>query len=119
MLRRRPDALQLKPAYPGASISSAVFLDDGRLALTMALPSQAGNAGNGMLDEAWIFDPARGSLVPFTTPSNPQAARVVVTAFGRRNGRGGGRCKAGARLHAMSRGLVPAAPSSIADTPCK
>ena len=63
----------------GASISSAVFLDDGRLALTMALPSQAGNAGNGMLDEAWIFDPARGSLVPFTTPSNPQAARVVVS----------------------------------------
>jgi len=59
-----------------------VFLDDGRLALTMALPSQAGNAGNGMLDEAWIFDPARGSLVPFTTPSNPQAARVVVSPDG-------------------------------------
>src|SRR6266705_643850 len=59
--QRRPDALQLRPAYPGGGISSAVFLDDGRIALTMAVPSQAGHAGSGVYNEAWIFDPGRGA----------------------------------------------------------
>src|SRR5262249_24070391 len=32
MFERRPDAVQLKPAYPGATINDATFLDDGRVA---------------------------------------------------------------------------------------
>jgi hypothetical protein len=35
MLALRPEAVQLKPAYPGASINDATFLDDGRVALAM------------------------------------------------------------------------------------
>ncbi len=83
MFERRPTAVQLKPAYPGASIGAATFLDDGRLALAMALPGQAGDgntSGTGILNEAWIFDPVSGSLVPFTTPSsNPRAAILAVS----------------------------------------
>jgi hypothetical protein len=88
MFERRPDAVQLKPAYPGATINDATFLDDGRLALTMGLPGQAAdrsNSGGGILNEAWIFDPASGLLAPFTTPSsNPHAAILVVSPDGNR-----------------------------------
>lgn len=80
MWRRRPVAMQLKPAYPGASISSAAFLADGRLALSMAVPGRAGNPWDRMLAESWIFDPTSGSLVPFIAkPSNPRAAIVSVS----------------------------------------
>jgi hypothetical protein len=86
MFERRPDALQLKPVYPGAAVNGATFLDDGRLAVTMGLPSTAAGPGNsqrGMLNEAWILDPVRGSLVPFATTSNPRAQIVVVSPDGR------------------------------------
>ena len=33
MWRRRPDAMQLRPTYPGASVSDVKFLADGRLTL--------------------------------------------------------------------------------------
>jgi len=33
MWRRRPDAVQLRPTHPGASVSDVKFLADGRLAL--------------------------------------------------------------------------------------
>jgi PEGA domain len=80
MWRRRPDAMQLKPAYPGASISGAGFLADGRLALSMAMADQTTNPDHHTLSEAWIFDPTSGKLVPFTpSPSNPRAAIVLVS----------------------------------------
>lgn len=83
MFERRPTAVQLKPAYPGASLGAATFLDDGRLALAMELPGRAGDGNtsdSGILNEAWIFDPVSGSLVPFTTPSgNPHAAILAVS----------------------------------------
>ena len=81
MFERAPDAVQLKPAYPGAMINSATFLDDGRVALAMGLPGQA---GNGMVNEPWIFDPASGTLAPFAPRANPRAAMVVVSPDGNR-----------------------------------
>jgi hypothetical protein len=81
MFERRPDAVQLKPAYPGASINGATFLDDGRVALLMGLPSQA---GDGLVNEAWIFDPASGTLTPFAASANPRASIVVVSPDGHR-----------------------------------
>jgi hypothetical protein len=81
MFERRPDAVQLKPAYPGASINAATFLDDGRVALAMGLPGQA---GDGMINEAWIFDPASGTLTPFAASGNPRAGIVVASPDGDR-----------------------------------
>ena len=84
MWRRRPDAVQLRPTYPGASISDAAFLADGRLALSMALPAQTGGLTGGVLREAWIFDPASGRLQPFdTTGAGPRAAMLAVSPDGR------------------------------------
>ncbi len=82
MWRRRPDAMPLKPAYPGASIRGAAFLADGRLTLAMALPGPAGNQADGMMNEAWILDPTSGSLIPFKARSNPRAAIVAVSPDG-------------------------------------
>jgi hypothetical protein len=73
--------VQLKPAYQGASINAATFLDDGRVALAMGLPGQA---GDGMVKEAWIFDPATGTLTPFPSSANPRAGIVVVSPDGHR-----------------------------------
>ena len=70
MFARRPDAVQVKPAYPGASVNGASFLDDGRVALAMGLPAQA---GDGMVNQAWVFDPATGTLTPFAVSGNPRA----------------------------------------------
>src|SRR5882724_8494369 len=69
MFERRPGAVQLKPAYPGASINGATFLDDGRVALAMGL---LGQAGDGTVNEAWLFDPTTGTLVPFAASANPR-----------------------------------------------
>jgi hypothetical protein len=76
MFALRPEAMQLKPAYPGASINDATFLNDGRVALAMGPPAQA---GDGMLNEAWMFDPASGILSPFSARANPRAPIVVVS----------------------------------------
>jgi hypothetical protein len=88
MFERRPDAVQLKAACPGATINDAMFLDDGRVALAMGLPGQARDVSNslrGMLNEAWIFDPGSGLLAPFATASsNPHAAIVAVSPDGSR-----------------------------------
>jgi hypothetical protein len=84
MWLRRPDAMQLKPAYPGASISNASFLADGRLSLSMAVPVAGGNAANRPLAEAWILDPVTGSLAPFAAASNPRAPIIVISPDGKR-----------------------------------
>jgi hypothetical protein len=79
----RPTAVQLRPAYPGASISDAAFLTDGRLSLSMALPGQTANPDVGML-ESWIFDPDTGSLKPLMeSGSSRRAAVLSVSPNGR------------------------------------
>jgi hypothetical protein len=83
MWRRQPDALQLRPTYPGASISDAAFLADGRLALSMALPVQAGGLGGRVLHEEWIFDPNNGSFQPFDAAGAIRASVLVVSPDGR------------------------------------
>jgi hypothetical protein len=83
MFFRRPDAMQLKPAYPGASINSASFLADGRLSLSMAVPVATGNAAR-PLTEVWILDPVTGSLAPFNAASNPRAPIIVASPDGNR-----------------------------------
>lgn len=47
---RQASALRLRPTYPGATIASAAFLADGRVTLTVALPSTDER-------QAWLFDP--------------------------------------------------------------
>ena len=83
MWLRRPTAMLLKPAYPGASIADVAFLEDGRLGLSMA--SAIGSAGGGehSFREPWIFDPTRGSLAEFTTlrPSL-RTAKVAISPDG-------------------------------------
>jgi hypothetical protein len=74
-LWRRPPATLLKPAYPGANISGATFLGDGRVAMTMAVPNPNGRRPS----EAWILNPATGRLDPV---SSERAAIVVVSPDG-------------------------------------
>ncbi len=84
MWQRHPDAVQLRPAYPGASISDVAFLADGRLALTMVMPGQVGSAAASTLREPWIFDPASGSLDPFKGEAiDARAAALAVSPDGR------------------------------------
>lgn len=84
MWRRHPDAVQLRPAYPGASMSDAAFLADGRLALTMVMPGQIGSAVASTLREPWIFDPASGSLDPFKGQAiDARTAALAVSPDGR------------------------------------
>ncbi len=74
--RRRPATVQLRPAYPGASISDVSFLADGRLSLSMSLPGQAANPDVAML-EAWIFDPDTGGLKPLVESGSSTRATVL------------------------------------------
>jgi len=83
MWLRRPTAVQLRPAYPGASIADAAFLADGRLALSLAVPSQAGSAAGGILREPWLFDPTTGSLSPFVADTSARAAVLSISPDGR------------------------------------
>ena len=83
MWLRRPTAIQLRPAYPGANIADATFLADGQLALSMALPAQAGNAASGTLREPWLVDPTTGGVTPFSAAANVRAAVVSVSPDGR------------------------------------
>ena len=79
MLLRRPEAMLLKPAYPGANISRATFLADGRVAMTMAVPSLSANGNGRRVNEAWILDPATGKLDPISTV---RAAMIAVSPDG-------------------------------------
>jgi hypothetical protein len=79
MWLRRPTAIQLRPAYPGASIAGATFLADGQLALSMALPAQAGNAAGGTLREPWLVDPTTGGVTRFPADASVRAAVISVS----------------------------------------
>jgi hypothetical protein len=82
--RRRPDAVQLRPAYPGASVADAIFLADGRVAVALSLPGEGAGGGSGANREAWIFDPAAGTLDPFAEGANHRARVLTVSPDGRR-----------------------------------
>jgi hypothetical protein len=78
-----PTSTLLKPAYPGASIASAAFLDDGRLALQVAVPAASTNANERAVVEPWVYDPRDGSLIRLTTQdSGIRAASVSISPDG-------------------------------------
>jgi PEGA domain len=83
MWLRRPNAVQLRPAFPGASLTDARFLNDGRLALSMAVPDATTTSTQAALREPWMFDPATGNLNPFVmNATRPRAALVSVSPDG-------------------------------------
>ncbi len=66
---RQPRLTHLRPTYPGASVATAAFGRDGRLALVIALPSGG--------REAWLLDPASGTLTRIG-PTGQWAALAVA-----------------------------------------
>ncbi|MGI9148741.1 MAG: PEGA domain-containing protein [Chloroflexota bacterium] len=82
MWLRRPTAIQLRPAYPGANIADAAFLSDGHLALSMALPTQAGSTESTTLREPWLVDPTTGGVNPFAAAANVRAVVISVSPDG-------------------------------------
>ena len=78
-----PTSTLLKPAYPGATIGGAAFLDDGRLALQMAVPAASTNANERAVVEPWVYDPRDGSLTRLTTQTTSiRAANVSISPDG-------------------------------------
>jgi hypothetical protein len=76
---REPQLTHLRPTYPGASIAAASFVSDGRIGVLIELP--AGGR------EAWLLDPAAGSLERVGPAGQwaalalaPDAARVAYLA---------------------------------------
>jgi hypothetical protein len=85
MWLREPTAMLLKPAYPGASITDASFLADGRLALSVSRPSLDTNSGQRSPQDPWIYDPVRGTLEEFATQrSDSFPAGVSISPDGHR-----------------------------------
>jgi hypothetical protein len=85
---RSPEVRRLRPAFPGAAIAGATFLDDGRIALIVALPP-------GDERQLWLLarrggaqrvgpPQARGSIA-----ISPDGARVAYLAPGEGAGPGG------------------------------
>jgi hypothetical protein len=83
---RRPEVRRLRPAFPGAAIAGATFLDDGRIALAIALPP-------GDERQLWLLDrrggaqrvgppQARGSIA-----ISPDGRRVAYLVPGAGSGR--------------------------------
>jgi hypothetical protein len=81
--RAQPTAVKLRPAYPGATIADAQFLNDGRTAIVLQLPANGGTVlGQAALREAWLLDPISGRLDAFE-PSI-RAAVLAVSPDGAR-----------------------------------
>lgn len=82
---RRPTGKHLRPPYPGAQLTDAAFLSDGRLQLVVALPDRQGGQLARSLHEAWVVEPA-SRPEPGTTASivGPRAAAVAVSPDGHR-----------------------------------
>jgi dipeptidyl aminopeptidase/acylaminoacyl peptidase len=71
---RRPEVRRLRPAFPGAAIAGATFLDDGRIALAVALPP-------GDERQLWLLD-GQGSA---RRVGPPQAwGSIAISPDGRR-----------------------------------
>ena len=85
---RSPEVRRLRPTYPGTTIADATFLDDGGLALTVALPPDDGR-------QLWLLDAQGGArrLGPTTArgsiAASPDGSRVAYLAASERSGRGG------------------------------
>jgi PEGA domain len=73
--RRDAVVARLRPALPGAALTSVDLLDDGRLALGVAVPPQADL-------QAWLFDPVSGALERVALGS--ARGRLAVAADGGR-----------------------------------
>jgi PEGA domain len=78
MWRRHPDVVPLRPVYPGASLVDARFLDDGQVALLVALPAQPGASSASR--ELWRLDPATGQLARVIVPGLDAPASTLVLA---------------------------------------
>ncbi|MBV9355413.1 MAG: PEGA domain-containing protein, partial [Chloroflexi bacterium] len=80
--RRRPAALALRPVYPGASLLDARFLQDGRVALVLGLPSQPflETAAQPASREVWLLDPVAGQAVRVGLPGMATRATAMVLA---------------------------------------
>lgn len=89
--RRQAAVSRLRPALPGATLVSVDALDDGRLALGVAVPP-AGDV------QAWLLDPLGGGLTPVAGP--PARGRLAVSPDG-------------ARLAWLAPGGTPEAPWSV------
>src|SRR2546422_4586234 len=77
---RRPTAMLLKPAFPGASIADVAFLGDG---LSMAVPTGSTSGSERALSEPWIYDPTRRSLAQFPIGgSGLWIAKVAISPDG-------------------------------------
>ena len=68
--RRDPIASRVRPTFPGATVAGAAFLDDGRVALAVALPPDGER-------QAWLLDPATGALER-VGPPGARAAMAVA-----------------------------------------
>jgi PEGA domain len=71
--RRQPLVTRLRPALPGAALTSVDLLDDGRLALGVAVPPQADL-------QAWLFEPVNGALERLAL--GPARGRLAVAPDG-------------------------------------
>src|SRR5262249_52989086 len=83
MWLRRPTATLLKPAYPGATIPAAAFLEEGRLALSMAVKARSTKTRERAPRGAWMYDRKSGGLAQLAPQApNPQAAEVPISPDG-------------------------------------
>jgi hypothetical protein len=79
--RRRPDVIALRPVYPGASLLDAHFLEDGRIALLVGLPSSQFSPGAQPASrELWLLDPLAGQLARVALPGMATLATTMVLA---------------------------------------
>lgn len=73
---QQASASRLRPTFPGATIADAGFLGDGRVVLTVALPSTDER-------QAWLFDPTSNAWQRVGPTSSPVRA-IAVAPSGRR-----------------------------------
>jgi PEGA domain len=78
--RRRPAVLALRPVYPGASMLDARFLEDGRVALLVGLPSQLYPGAQPARREVWLLDPVAGQPARVSLPGMATRATTMVLA---------------------------------------
>ncbi|MBV9327216.1 MAG: hypothetical protein JO352_25990 [Chloroflexi bacterium] len=70
---KQPDVRQVRPPVPGASITSADFLPDGRVALSVEFPPNAAR-------EAWAYDPVAARAARLGEVETPGAAAPSAVA---------------------------------------
>ena len=81
---RRPDAVQLRAAYPGSTIRDVAFLADGRLSMSMSRAEHSCAPDGNAAVEAWVFDPTDGEFRPLSHATEYAAPFLAVSPDGRR-----------------------------------